>query len=75
MERFAISNVEMASLDTEDFKIAKMKDWYITRLLKFANELGLQGKKITDVYRIDEQFSNMQTYIDFKVETPTRRGR
>lgn len=58
----------MASLDPEDFKITRMKEWYLMRLIRFANELGIQGKKIKTIYRIDEQFANHQTYIDFECE-------
>lgn len=64
-ERFEVSGIEMAQLDPEDFKITRQKNWWFVRMLRFANDLGLKGKKIKEVVRIDETFSNQQTYFDF----------
>lgn len=66
-ERFAVSSIEMCQLDPEDFKITRQSNWWIIRMLRFANDLGLQGKKIKDVFRIDETFANQQTYYDFTI--------
>lgn len=68
IERFAVSGIEMCQLNPSDFKIARQSNWWIIRMLRFANDLGLQGKKIKDVFRIDETFANQQTYFDFTIE-------
>lgn len=68
-ERFEISHIEIATLDPSEFKIMRgMKEWYLLRLIRRANDLGLEGKKIKEICSIQENFANMQMYIDFICE-------
>jgi hypothetical protein len=64
---FEISHIDAVNLDPHDFKITKLGDWYLMRLFKWANELGLKGKKIKTIYSIREQFSD-RIYVDFECD-------
>ena len=64
-ERLEISGVD--ELFSEDFGIEKVKDPYMLKLLKFANEAGLKGKKIKEVLKISA-VNKTAIYYDFICE-------
>ena len=66
--RLEISSIELTSLDREDWKYCVLGDFYLTRTIKFANELGLRGKKIKEIIGMQENFATEQRYIDFVCE-------
>jgi len=59
-----ISQQEILELDKEDWRVTFLSEFYITRLMRKANELGLAGKKIKQVVRAESLFNNAM-YIDF----------
>lgn len=62
--RLEFSNVELSERDM-DWEVRPLKDFYLIKLLNFANEIGLKGKKIKEIVRITPvDFSN-RIYIDF----------
>lgn len=68
-ERLEISDLELACLDNDDYRVQKrISDWYFLRLLRKANEFGLKGKKIKEIYSIEENFADNRIYIDFVCE-------
>lgn len=71
MSRLEISGLELMQLDPEDFKWCQLSNFYLTRLLRMANNLGLEGKKIKDVVGIQENFATNNRFIDFIVEDNT----
>ena len=66
--RLAISKIDLVSLDPDDFKWASLNPSYLTQLLRHANLLGLEGRKITEIIGVQEQFETGQRYIDFVCE-------
>lgn len=62
--RLEISRIEIAKLDPRDFIFTTLSDFYITRLMHLANDLGLKGKKIKEVVGV-EDLQNGSRYIDF----------
>ena len=68
MSQLEMSQLELVALDPEDFKWTRLSDFYLTRLLKKANELGLEGKRIKEIIGIEEQFGTFARHIDFICE-------
>lgn len=68
VERLEISQIEIASLDPRDYEVSNLGDFYLTRIIKKANELGLSGKKIKEIVRIDETFGLGKMYVDLVCE-------
>ena len=63
--RLAITEIELESLDPEDFKWVRLNPSYLTKLIHRANLLGLKGRKITEIIGVQENFATGQRYIDF----------
>lgn len=63
-ETLEISKIELQKIDPADWKITKLSDFYLPRLLKKANEIGLQGKKIKEIIKCEDNHNNM-VYLDF----------
>lgn len=63
-----ITQLELTQLKKEDYVWRKLSDFYLVRLLKKANELGLEGKKIKEVIGIQENFATGNKYIEFICE-------
>ena len=69
MTRLAISNLEVLKLDPEDYRvITRTTDFYLLRIIREANKLGLAGKEIKDIVTIEEKFSTNVMFIDFTCE-------
>jgi hypothetical protein len=65
IERLEISGVD--EIFEEDYGIEKVKDPYMIKLLRFANEAGLKGRRIKEIVRID-QLSTRSRFYDFICE-------
>ena len=52
-----------------DWEVHRLKDVVLLKYLQFANELGLQGKKIKEIVRVKPTFYE-GLYIDFICEEP-----
>jgi len=65
IERLEISGTD--EIFEEDFGIEKVKDPYMLKLLRFANEAGLKGRRIKEVVRI-EATNKTAIYYDFVCE-------
>jgi len=66
--RLAISAIALEALDPQDFKWLTLSDSYLTKVIRHANLLGLEGRKITEILGVQEQFATGQRYIDFRCE-------
>lgn len=66
--RLEISQQELHELSGMEFKVTRLKDAYLIRLLRLANKVGLEGKRMTEVYGIEEDFATGNLYIDFLTE-------
>jgi hypothetical protein len=64
--RLEISQQEIIEGDF-DWQTSQLKDFYLLRLIHFANELGLKGKKIKEVIKVKPNFMEA-LYIDFVCE-------
>lgn len=65
--RLAISRNEIIKSDV-DWKVRQLKDTVLLNYIKFANDLGLHGKKIKEVVVVEPVFTNA-LYIDFVTES------
>lgn len=68
-ERLEISGVD--EMFAEDFGIEKVRDPYMLKLLKFANEAGLKGRRIKEVVKIIA-VNKTAIYYDFICEDATK---
>lgn len=64
--RLEISKNEIMEGDT-DYQIHRLSDLYLTKIIMKANEIGLQGKKIKEIVKIEPTFIE-SLYIDFVCE-------
>ena len=64
--KFEISQAEIINGDI-DWEIHQLNDVVLHKYIMLANELGLKGKKIKKIVRIDPQFTSA-IYIDFICE-------
>ncbi len=72
--RLEISGKDVIELPREDYEWRKINDWYMKKLIGFANDLGLKGKKIKEIIAIREKFSD-KLYFDFVCEiNPTTKA-
>lgn len=68
-ERLEISKKELRELGDKDYELVRnLSQPYIFKLIRLANELGLEGKKIKEIVGIQENFSAGNYYIDFICE-------
>lgn len=66
MSKLELSKLDLVNLKIDpDWNVNKISDEYLLKLLKYANDLGLNGKKIKEVVGIQENFSTGNKYIDF----------
>jgi hypothetical protein len=71
-ERLEIANTDLRAYEHDpDWNVNIVSDWYLIKLLKFANEAGLKGRKIKKVIGIQENFATQRKYIDFICEEST----
>lgn len=63
--RLIFSKKELVQLSRENVKWTKLGDFYITKLIKKANELGLQGHEIHEIVGIDNIDGMECKNIDF----------
>jgi len=61
--KLEISQNEIIEGDS-DWQVRQLSDCYLLKLIKFANELGLNGKKIKKIVKVTPTFMNA-VYIDF----------
>lgn len=72
--RLVISQLELLHLDREYWKWATLPDFYLVRILREANRLGLQRYEIKEVIGLEEQIPTFQRYIDFICEAYNKGG-
>lgn len=70
--RLEITNLELAELDKNDFKWAKLNQFYLVNIIKKANELGLKGRKIKEVVGVTAPDDTNSKYIDFICEEESK---
>lgn len=68
-EALEMSDIKLLELDPFDWIWKDVTEQYALKIIHKANELGLSGKKIKQIVRIDERYlPNGRTYIDFVCE-------
>ena len=63
--RLEITDIELTTLSPTYFEWERLGDFYITKLIKTANELWLKGKEITEIIGVKEIGATSNKYIDF----------
>lgn len=63
--KLEITHLEISHLDKSQYRISKLSDSYLIKLLETANSLGLHGKRIAQVYSIEDINTNTKV-IDFR---------
>lgn len=66
-ERLVLNDIDIARLESDEFELFQVDDGVLRDLLRLANELGLAGKKITDVVKF-RKVGTVQTEFDFMCE-------
>ena len=64
--RLEISQVDIVDGDY-DWQVHQLSDFYLNKIIHFANKIGLEGKKIKKIVKVEPTFMS-GLYIDFITE-------
>lgn len=67
MPRLYISKLETTSLEADQWRVASLPEFYVTRLLRAANQMGLEGKKLGTIVSAEgpKDMHGSHFYVDF----------
>ena len=69
--KLEITQLETLELTSLEYRLTELPDFYLTKLMMKANELGLGGRKIKDIVAVEDPKTGGR-YIDFLCDPPTQ---